>query len=169
MDFYSKLLKLGVILEEKGKEDLSLRLSRVVREINAAPAKSEGIEISNWGDFLSWWGNNRGQNLKFIFIDTFGENSDEAKKVSELLAEADTHEANLHSFYMFLRNKAKKQKSLLKQQQGGAKLETGEEELELKPEENAEPEPEVEDLEGLEEIPEEEEDEELEEVPEEKE
>lgn len=150
MDLHSKLLKLGTILENGGKNDLSLRISKVVREINAAPAKAEGIEITDWNSFLTWWGNNRGQNLKYIFIDTFGADSDEAKKVSDLLKEADRHEANLHSFYMFLRNKAKQQKALLKQQ-NNTKLETGEEELELKPEESEEPE---EDL-DLEEIPEE--------------
>jgi len=150
MDIYTKLAKLGQKLEDKNG-DLSLRVSRVLREINAAPAKAEGIEITDWNSFLTWWGNNRGQNLKYIFIDTFGSDSDEAKKVTDLLKEADRHEANLHAFYMFLRNKAKQQKQLLKQQ--GAKLETGEEELELAPEEVGEG---AEDL-SLEEAPEEEE------------
>jgi hypothetical protein len=132
MDTYQKLLKLGMELENN--KDYSLRISKVLREINAAPAKADGIEISSWQDFLTWWGNNRGQNLKYIFIDTFGGDSEEAKKVSELLKEADKHEANLHAFYMFLRNKAKQQKALLKQQSGEVSpLETGEEKVDLEP------------------------------------
>lgn len=136
-DVIQKLQKLGALLEAKDLHEFSGRIPHFIREINAAPARESGVEISDWNSFLDWWGKNRGQNLKYVFIDTFGEKSEEVQQVSDLITAADKHEADLHAFYMLLRSKAKEQ----------AKAPQKEEEapvLKQEPEEAPEPEPEEE-------------------------
>ena len=102
----SKLLKLAVALEEQGFYEHSEKIPQLNREINAANSKESEVEISSWADFLGWWNSNRGQALSFIFIDTYGEDSEEAQEVQKLIEEANALEQHLHSFYMSLRKKA---------------------------------------------------------------
>jgi hypothetical protein len=102
----NKLLKLAVELEDKGFHEYSAKIPQLIREINAASSKESEVEISSWPDFLGWWNSNRGQSLSYIFIDTYGEDSEEAKEVQKLIDEANALEQHLHAFYMSLRNKA---------------------------------------------------------------
>lgn len=105
------LEKLGELFEAKGLHDLSYRIPNIIREINAAPTQETGVEISDWNSFLKWWGENRGQGLKYVFVDTFGEGSEEVRQVEELVDEAEQHEQALHDFYMLLRAKAHEQQN----------------------------------------------------------
>jgi hypothetical protein len=84
-----------------------------MREVTAAAArqrlatnKADQIEIESWPDFLNWWNNNRGQNLVYIFIDTYGPGSDQVKMVKKLVSGAERHERELHDFYSKLRDLA---------------------------------------------------------------
>jgi geranylgeranyl pyrophosphate synthase len=101
-----KLYKLAIALEAQEMHDESVKIGRLIREINAAPSKDSDVEISSWPDFLGWWNNNRGQALSYIFIDTYGENSEEAQEVIKLIQESNALEEHLHKFYMQLRQKA---------------------------------------------------------------
>jgi hypothetical protein len=104
-----KLYKLAAALESSGCHDESAIVARLIREVNAAPSKDSDVEISSWPDFLGWWNNNRGQALSYIFIDTYGENSEEAQEVIKLIQESNALEEHLHKFYMKLRSKAQSQ------------------------------------------------------------
>ena len=101
-----KLLKLAIALEAKGYHAESAKIPQLIREINAASNKDSDVEISSWPDFLGWWNNNRGQALSYIFIDTYGDDSEEAHEVQKLIQESNALEQHLHSFYMSLRKKA---------------------------------------------------------------
>lgn len=101
-----KLLKLAVELEDQGFHEYSAKIPQLIREINAAASKESEVEISSWPDFLGWWNSNRGQSLSYIFVDTYGEDSEEAQEVQKLIDESNALEQHLHAFYMSLRNKA---------------------------------------------------------------
>lgn len=101
-----KLLKLAIALEAKGYHTESGKIPQLIREINAASNKDSDVEISSWPDFLGWWNNNRGQALSYIFIDTYGDDSEEAHEVQKLIQESNALEQHLHTFYMSLRKKA---------------------------------------------------------------
>lgn len=136
------LQKLGELFESRGLHDLSYRIPHVIREINAAPTQETGVEISDWNSFLKWWGENRGQGLKYVFVDTFGEGSEEVQKVEELVDQAEQHEKALHDFYMMLRAKAQQQQTPVSEPElkpePGAPEENEEEELEESEEESEE-------------------------------
>lgn len=104
-----KLLKLAVAFEAKDLHEESVKIAALIREINAANSKDSDVEISSWPDFLNWWNNNRGQALSYIFIDTYGDNSEEAQEVIKLIQESNALEEHLHGFYMKLRRKAQQQ------------------------------------------------------------
>lgn len=104
-----KLYKLAAALEAADCHEESAVIARLIREVNAAPSKDSDVEISSWPDFLDWWNNNRGQALSYIFIDTYGEHSEEAQEVIKLIQESNALEEHLHSFYMKLRQKAQSQ------------------------------------------------------------
>jgi len=107
-----KLLRLASESEKRGFDDISSKIASILRETRAhglllrLAAKSDQIEIDSWPDFLSWWNNNRGQNLSYIFVDTYGANSEQVKLVKRLVKDADKHEKDLHEFYMKLRDLA---------------------------------------------------------------
>lgn len=105
----NKLKKLGLLLEQAELFNLSVKIPRLIREINAAPTRETGVEISDWGSFLDWWGKNRSQGLVYVFTDAFGEGSEEVQQVKELIDEAEEHERKLNDFYMMLRRKAQEQ------------------------------------------------------------
>ncbi len=102
----SKISKLAVELEARGFDAESFKLAQVARDITAAPVKESDVEVTSWLDFLNWFNSNRGQALAYIFVDTYGENSPEAQTIAQLLEESNKLEADLHAFYMTLRNKA---------------------------------------------------------------
>jgi hypothetical protein len=104
-----KLQKLAIAFEAEGRHDESFKITALVRELNAANSKDSDIEISSWADFLGWWNNNRGQALSYVFIDTYGDSSEEAHEVTKLIQESNALEEHLHSFYMKLRRKAQQQ------------------------------------------------------------
>ena len=104
-DIVTQLLRVATIAEDRGLHEVSAEIAGILREINAAPAAKSGVSIENWPDFSRWWESNRGQNLEFIFVDTYGEDSEEVKLVRELLKKADEYEKTLHGFYMTLKNK----------------------------------------------------------------
>lgn len=101
-----KFLKLAVALEAEGYHEESGKIPSLIRELTAAASKDSDVEISSWPDFLGWWNNNRGQALSYIFIDTYGEDSEEAQEVQNLIQESNALEQHLHAFYMSLRKKA---------------------------------------------------------------
>jgi hypothetical protein len=101
-----KLLKLAGLLEAQGFYEESGKIPGLIRELTAAASKDSDVEISSWPDFLGWWNNNRGQSLSYIFIDTYGEDSEEAQEVQQLIQESNALEQHLHAFYMSLRKKA---------------------------------------------------------------
>lgn len=111
----SKLAKLAVEAERRGLSEISFKTGVSMRETLAAEArklhaaKGDQIEIESWPDFLNWWNNNRGQNLTYIFIDTYGANSEQVKMVKKLVNSAEKHERELHEFYMKLRDMASQQ------------------------------------------------------------
>src|SRR5690606_13991911 len=96
----------AIQLESAGLHAEATKIPKIIREINAASSKDSDLEISSWPDFLGWWNNNRGQALSYIFIDTYGEGSEEAKEVQKLIQESNALEEHLHGFYMRLRKKA---------------------------------------------------------------
>lgn len=101
-----KLYKLAQRFEAQELHEESAQVAKIIREINAASSKDSDVEISSWPDFLGWWNNNRGQALSYIFIDTYGEHSEEAQEVAKLIEESNQLESHLHDFYMQLRKKA---------------------------------------------------------------
>lgn len=112
----SKLAKLAIEAEKRNLDDVSFRACAAMREATAAAArqhlaanKGDQIEIESWPDFLNWWNNNRGQNLIYIFIDTYGPGSEQVKMVKKLVNAAERHERELHEFYSKLRDMASKQ------------------------------------------------------------
>ena len=108
----SGLMKLASECERRGQDDLSYSATAIAREVRANlqrqrhAAKGDQIEIESWPDFLNWWNNNRGQNLAYIFIDTYGADSEQVKMVKKLISSAEKHERELHEFYMKLRDMA---------------------------------------------------------------
>lgn len=103
-----KVVKLAETCEKKGFDDESFELVRLARELNVTAApKDSDVEIASWPDFLTWFQSNRGQALTYVFIDTYGEESQEAQQIKQLVDEANAHEAALHEFYMNLRNKSR--------------------------------------------------------------
>jgi len=121
------MLRTAERLEAKGFDTEAFRFVQLIREANiastfsqkileAAPKESE-VEITSWPDFLSWFQTNRGQNLVYVFIDTYGAESPEAQQIASLVEESNKHESALHQFYMDLRNKAKAASEPQQQQQ----------------------------------------------------
>jgi len=107
-----KLLLLATEAERRGLDNVSADIASLFREASAhslrlrIAAKSDQIEIDSWPDFLGWWNNNRGQNLSYIFVDTYGPNSEQVRLVKKLVKDAEKHEKDLHEFYMKLRDLA---------------------------------------------------------------
>ena len=107
-----KLLLLATEAERRGMDNISAGIASLLREASAhdlrlrIAAKSDQIEIDSWPDFLGWWNNNRGQNLSYIFVDTYGPNSEQVRLVKKLVKDAEKHEKDLHEFYMKLRDLA---------------------------------------------------------------
>lgn len=105
-----KLLHLAAQAERRNLDGVSARLASALRELNAASlleaasSKESKIEIESWPDFLNWWNNNRGQNLVYIFMDSYGHNAEQVQLVKKLVNAADKHEKDLHEFYMKLRD-----------------------------------------------------------------
>lgn len=104
-----KLKRLAVALEKAERHDEAAKVAELIREVNAAKSSESDVEISSWVEFLGWWTENRGQSLSYVFIDTYGEDSPEAKAVAQLIKESNDHEKNLHNFYLDLRRKAQSQ------------------------------------------------------------
>lgn len=108
----TKLARLAEESERRRLDDISFKAGAAMREARASAqrklhaAKGDQIEIESWPDFLNWWNNNRGQNLTYIFIDTYGANSEQVKMVKKLVNSAEKHERELHQFYMKLRDMA---------------------------------------------------------------
>lgn len=109
----SFLRKLAAEAERRGLDDISYRIGSSLREIEAeetirlAASKSESnIEVESWPDFLNWWNNNRGQNLIYIFMDSYGPDSEQVRLVKKLVRDAEKHEKDLHEFYRTLRDLA---------------------------------------------------------------
>ena len=109
----TKLAQLAIEAERRNLDDVSFRAGVAMREAVAAAArqrlaanKGDQIEIESWPDFLNWWNNNRGQNLIYIFIDTYGPGSEQVKMVKKLVNAAERHERELHEFYSKLRDLA---------------------------------------------------------------
>lgn len=109
----SKLAHIAIEAERRNLDHVSFKAGVAMREARASVArrrlaanKSDQIEIESWPDFLNWWNNNRGQNLTYIFIDTYGANSDQVKMVKKLVNAAERHEKELHEFYSKLRDMA---------------------------------------------------------------
>lgn len=123
-----KIQKLAASAERRNQDKLAFRLVAVAREVSASSsrilkaAKGEEIEVESWPDFLSWWNNNRGQNLVYIFIDTYGDDSEQVSKVRSLVDEASAHEKTLHEFYMWLRSSGQGDDSGLPLDEGDSDL-----------------------------------------------
>lgn len=112
----TKLARLACEAERRNLDQVSFRAGAAMREARAAATrqhlaanKADQIEIESWPDFLNWWNNNRGQNLIYIFIDTYGPNSEQVKMVKKLVSAAERHERDLHEFYSKLRDLASEQ------------------------------------------------------------
>ena len=111
----ARLSRLAVEAEARNLDGISYKVHAAMREARCAAArqrlaaKGDQIEIESWPDFLNWWNNNRGQNLTYIFIDTYGANSEQVKMVKKLVNSAEKHERELHQFYMKLRDMASQQ------------------------------------------------------------
>jgi len=114
-DVFSKLARLAIEAERRNLDGISFRAGVAMREATASASrqllatKGDQIEIESWPDFLNWWNNNRGQNLVYIFIDTYGPGSEQVKMVKKLVNSAEKHERELHEFYSKLRDMAGKQ------------------------------------------------------------
>lgn len=106
-----KLIASGA--ERRNLDGVSSKLAKVIREVQARSsrlaAKDSTIEVESWPDFLNWWNNNRGQNLVYIFQDSYGQNSEQVSLVKKLVRDADKHEKDLHELYGKLRDLAGKQ------------------------------------------------------------
>jgi len=106
------LKNLAAEAERRGQDAISYRIGAFLREVHAnetirLAAKSESnIEVESWPDFLNWWNNNRGQNLIYIFMDSYGHDSEQVKLVKKLVRDAEKHEKDLHEFYRTLRDLA---------------------------------------------------------------
>lgn len=111
-NIHSKLAKLARAVESRNLDEVSYQIGIAMREAQASAtyklvaAKGDQIEIESWPDFLNWWNNNRGQNLTYIFIDTYGANSEQVRLVKKLVSAAEKHERDLHGFYTKLRDMA---------------------------------------------------------------
>tara|TARA_R100000656_G_scaffold104176_1_gene76183 strand:+ start:223316 stop:223801 length:486 start_codon:yes stop_codon:yes gene_type:complete len=107
------LSQIARLAETRNLDDVSTRLASLQREINCnrsvTAAKGDQIEIESWPDFLNWWNNNRGQNLTYIFMDTYGGDSEQVTMVKKLVRDAEKHEKDLHEFYLRLRDLASQQ------------------------------------------------------------
>jgi hypothetical protein len=105
-----KLLRLAAQAESRNLDGVSARIAAAIRELNAASlreaasSKESKIEIESWPDFLNWWNNNRGQNLVYIFMDSYGHGAEQVQMVKKLVNAAEKHEKDLHEFYMKLRD-----------------------------------------------------------------
>jgi len=117
----ARLMRLAAAAERRNLDDVSAHIGRAIREIRAndarLAAKESNIEVESWPDFLNWWNNNRGQNLVYIFQDSYGPNSEQVRLVKKLVRDAEKHEKDLHEFYRKLRDLAGQQ---LNMENGGA-------------------------------------------------
>lgn len=109
----SRLMQLAAAAEKRNLDGVSASLGRAIREVRASfarlAAKESNIEVESWPDFLNWWNNNRGQNLVYIFQDSYGPDSEQVKMVKKLTRDAEKHEKDLHEFYRALRDIASQQ------------------------------------------------------------
>lgn len=130
MSSVNTLMKLASLIEKRGlSDDLSYKMAKAIREVNMAAgireAKADSnIEVESWPDFLNWWNNNRGQNLVYIFMDTYGPDSKQVSLVKKLVRDAEKHEKDLHEFYRTLRDLASRSMTM-EQQQGVSKPNQG--------------------------------------------
>lgn len=103
---YAQLRRLARLAETRNLDSVSAKLAAAMREVTAASSKDSQIEIESWPDFLNWWNNNRGQNLIYIFQDTYGNDAEQVTMVRKLVRDSEKHEKDLHDFYMRLRDMA---------------------------------------------------------------
>lgn len=107
------LMRVAAGAEKRNLDSVSARIGSVIREVRAASSRVAGkdstIEVESWPDFLNWWNNNRGQNLVYIFQDSYGKNSEQVSLVKKLVRDADKHEKDLHELYGKLRDLAGQQ------------------------------------------------------------
>lgn len=105
-----RLMKIAAAAELRGLDGISARIAHALREMTAASSRLAGkesnIEVESWPDFLNWWNNNRGQNLVYIFMDTYGTDSKQVALVKKMVRDAEKHEKDLHEFYRTLRDQA---------------------------------------------------------------
>ena len=109
----ARLMRLAAAAEKRNLDEVSAQIGQAIREVRASyarlAAKDSNIEVESWPDFLNWWNNNRGQNLVYIFQDSYGPDSEQVRLVKKLVRDAEKHEKDLHEFYRTLRDLAGQQ------------------------------------------------------------
>lgn len=123
--FVDRLKHIASDAERRNLDGVSAKIAGVIREVSARStrlaAKDSTIEVESWPDFLNWWNNNRGQNLVYIFQDSYGNNTEQVRLVKKLVRDAEKHEKDLHELYNKLRDMAS-QRPNLEGAEGGPEL-----------------------------------------------